>query len=82
MGINGPVLLGAWRTVLAKKNVAALCLCPKSLSEAKLKNFGLMALVEEISRQSTDTFWMDLRWNSCLAPLLVIRTCDQRDHRL
>ena len=34
------------------KNVAAFCPCPKTLPEAKLKSFGLMALAEEISRQS------------------------------
>jgi hypothetical protein len=31
------------------KNVAALCSCPKHLMEAKLKNFGLITLAEEIS---------------------------------
>ena len=34
------------------KNVVASCPCPKTyLPEAKLKSFGLMVLVEEISRQ-------------------------------
>ena len=32
------------------KNVAAFCLGSRILSEAKLKSFGSMALVEEISR--------------------------------
>ena len=31
-------------------NVAAFCLCPKNLPEAKLKSFGLLSLAEEISR--------------------------------
>jgi hypothetical protein len=35
------------------KNVAAFCLCQKilNLPETKSKNFGLMALAKEISRQ-------------------------------
>lgn len=36
--------------VLAK-NVAAFCPCPKSVSEVKLKCFGLIALAEKISKQ-------------------------------
>lgn len=30
------------------KNISAFCSCPKSLSEANLKSFGLVALAEEI----------------------------------
>lgn len=33
------------------KNVPAFCPFPKSLSEAKLKSFGLIAFVDEISKQ-------------------------------
>ena len=33
------------------KTVAAFCPCPKSLPEAKLKSFGLIAFAEEISKE-------------------------------
>ena len=36
--------------ILVKK-VAAFCPCPKNLPEAKVKNFGLIPLTEEISKQ-------------------------------
>jgi hypothetical protein len=32
-------------------NVAAFCPCPKSLPEAKVKRFRLIALAKEISKQ-------------------------------
>jgi hypothetical protein len=34
------------------KNMAALCHCPKNLSEAQVKRFRLIALTDEVSRQS------------------------------
>ena len=33
------------------KNMGAFCHCPKSLTEAKVKRFGLILLAEEISKQ-------------------------------
>ena len=33
------------------KNMAALCYCPKNLSEAKVKKLRLIALTNEVSRQ-------------------------------
>lgn len=37
------------------KNMATFCPCPKTLLAANLRNFALMALVEEVSEQpSTD----------------------------
>ena len=33
------------------KNVAAFCPCPKSLPEAKVKRFRLIALTKEVSKQ-------------------------------
>lgn len=35
------------------KNMAAFCLCPKYLTEAKFKSLGLMVLAREISRHLT-----------------------------
>lgn len=36
---------------ILSNNVAAFCLCPKALTETKLKNNRLIFLVEEVSRQ-------------------------------
>ena len=35
------------------ENVATFCPCPKSLSDANVKKFGLILLAEEISKQSS-----------------------------
>lgn len=39
--------------IILAKDVTSLCPCPKNLPEIKLKSYGLMALVEEISRKSS-----------------------------
>jgi hypothetical protein len=36
------------------KNAASFCHYPKKVSEAKSKNFALMALAEQISRQPSN----------------------------
>jgi hypothetical protein len=38
---------------LKKKSVAAFCLCCKSHPEAKVEKFGLILLVEEITKQAS-----------------------------
>ena len=41
---------------ILEKNLAAFGLCWKSLPEAKVKNFGLILLAEEISNQPSIGF--------------------------
>lgn len=36
--------------IFLAKNLGIFCPCPKILYEAKLKNYGLISVVEEISR--------------------------------
>jgi hypothetical protein len=47
------------------KNVAAFCPCLKSLPEAKMKRFILIALTKEVSKTSSRDFvlWLSLRKN-------------------
>ena len=48
------------------KNVAAFCLCPKSLPEAKVKRFELMPLAEEISKppRIDSAMWLVISGNA------------------
>ena len=50
-GENFSVLPGNHSCVILVKKVAAFGPCLKSLPEAKVKSFGLILLVEEISKQ-------------------------------
>lgn len=50
------------------KNMAVLGHGPKSLSEAKLKSFGLMVLTEDLSRQPSINCVM---WLLVITPMLV-----------
>jgi hypothetical protein len=51
-----------WFCGILVKNVATFCPCLKSLSEAKVKKLGLIALIKEVSKKPSRDFvlWLSL----------------------
>ena len=63
--------------ILVKK-VAAFCHCPRSLSETKVKRFGLIPLAEEISKQpSLDS----ALWSLELMIIMIYNEKEQLEQR-
>jgi hypothetical protein len=62
IGTEGDLNSGDHSYDVLVKNVAAFCPCPKSLSEAKVKRFQLIALTKEVPDKSSIDFtlWFTL----------------------
>ena len=62
IGVEGDLNFGDLSYDVLGKKVAPFCFCPKSLPEAKVKRFRLIALTKEVSKQPAINFIVCWRW--------------------